>query len=61
MYFGNDQMKMMRCVPGQSWVLHFLDSDDSPGHASPPPDGEGLLQARVLVSCPVPQLLVQVE
>ena len=61
MYFESNQMKMMGCVPGQALVLQFLDSDDGPGHSCPPPDGGGLLQVRVLVSRPVPQLSVQVE
>ena len=61
MYFEIDQMKMIRCVPGQALVLQFLDSDAGPGHACPPSDGGGLLQFRVLVSRPAPQLLVHLE
>ena len=42
-------------------MLHFFDSDGDPGQCFPPPDGLGLLQARVLVWCPVPHVLVQAE
>ena len=46
---------------GQSKVLQFLDSEDDPWQGFPSADGAGLVQVRVLVLLPVPQLLVQAE
>ena len=46
---------------GQSKVLQFLDSEDDPRQGFPSADGAGLVQVRVFVSLPVPQLLEQVE
>jgi len=52
----------MYSTPGveQVCVLQAWDSEALPAHAAPPLDGAGLLQRRVLVCEPVPQLLLQV-
>ena len=43
-------------------MLQILDFDDDPAHCFPPPDGLGLLQARILVCLPrLPHVLEQAE
>ena len=45
---------------GQVWILQGCDSEALPVQVAPPLEGAGLLQRRVLVWGPSPQLALQV-
>ena len=57
----------MKFLPGQHPVLQLVDSEsvhvlvEHPLHLVPPPKGFGLVQVRVLVFVPPPQVTVQVS
>ena len=50
-----------KCLLGHAFVLQDRDSIDDPRQSHPPPDGAGFVHVRLLVWCPVPQVLVQEE
>ena len=46
-------------LPGHGSSLHGRLSSPAPGHDRPPKAGGGLVQVRLLVSCPPPQVTGQ--
>ena len=48
-------------IPSHFPRIHFLVCSVAPLHSLPPPDEGGLVQERVRVRCPLPQVTLQAE